>query len=127
MALLKTACGNAPADPGESKKSPPYEQTEAELAEIPETEEKTEKVEDSLGYTTTTGYVDPFYFICGLHTTEKYENDISHLSEEFSGEKARSVVEKVVGLVSSDGCLIGDGCKNAFKKSRSLFISHEFT
>jgi hypothetical protein len=83
--------------------------------------------QDSLGYTTTTVYVDPFYFSCGLHTTEKDENDIPHLAEEFSGEKAHSVVEKVVALVSMDGCLIGDGCNGAFKENRALFISHELT
>jgi hypothetical protein len=87
--------------------------------------------EDRLGYITYSIYVDPYYFSCGLHTTEKDENDIPFLSEEFSSEKAHSVLEKVVGLVTAEGCMIGNGSEqidpsyNVFKENRGLFTSHE--
>ena len=89
--------------------------------------------EDRLGYITYSIYVDPYFFSCGLHTTEKDEDDIPHLSPEFTGEKAHSVLEKVVAMVSEEGCLVGNGAEqidpsyNVFKENRALFTSHELT
>ena len=89
--------------------------------------------EDRLGYITYSIYVDPYFFSCGLHTTEKDENDIPFLSAEFGGEKAHSVVEKVVAFTSAEGSLVGNGAEqiepshNVFKEGRGLFTSHELT
>lgn len=89
--------------------------------------------EDRLGYITYSIYVDPYFFSCGLHTTEKDENDIPFLSPEFGSEKAHSVVEKVVAFTTSEGAMLGNGaeqidpCNNLFKEGRALFISHELT
>ncbi len=89
--------------------------------------------EDRLGYVTYGIYVDPYYFSCGLHYMEKDENDIPVLSESFSGERSQSVVEKVVSLVQTDGCMLAYGTtelaaavSGAFKEGRALFISQEF-
>ncbi len=89
--------------------------------------------EDRLGYITYSIYVDPYFFSCGLHTTEKDENDIPFLSPEFGSEKAHSVVEKVVAFTTSEGAMVGNGAEqidpsnNLFKEGRALFISHELT
>ena len=89
--------------------------------------------EDRLGYITYSIYVDPFFFSCGLRTTEKDEDDIPYLSPLFSGEKAHTVLEKVVAMVDGEGCLVGDGSPQiepsyaVFKEGRGLFCSHELT
>ena len=89
--------------------------------------------EDRLGYITYAIYVDPFFFSCGLRTTEKDENDIPYLSPLFSGEKAHTVLEKVVEMVNKEGCLVGNGAEQidpsyaVFKEGRGLFCSHELT
>ncbi|MBO7405256.1 MAG: hypothetical protein J6V24_09880 [Clostridia bacterium] len=89
--------------------------------------------EDRLGYITYSIFVDPFFFSCGLRTTEKDEDDIPYLSPLFSGEKAHTVLEKVVEMVDGEGCLVGDGAPQMepsavmFQESRALFISHELT
>ncbi len=89
--------------------------------------------EDRLGYITYAIYVDPYFFSCGLHTTEKDENDIPFLSPEFGSEKAHSVVEKVVAFTTAEGSIVGNGSEqidpsnNVFKEGRALFTSHEFT
>lgn len=89
--------------------------------------------EDRLGYITYAIYVDPFFFSCGLRTTEKDEDDIPTLSPLFSGEKAHTVLEKVVAMVNEEGCLVGNGAEQidpsyaVFKEGRGLFCSHELT
>ncbi len=89
--------------------------------------------EDRLGYITYSIYVDPYFFSCGLRTTEKDENDIPHLSPLFSGEKAHSVLEKVVAMVSEEACMVANGAEQiepsyaVFRESRALFTSHELT
>ena len=89
--------------------------------------------EDRLGYITYSIYVDPYFFSCGLHTTEKDENDIPTMSPEFGGEKAHALVEKLVAFVSSEGAMVGNGAEqidpsnNVFKEGRGLFASHELT
>lgn len=89
--------------------------------------------EDRLGYITYSIYVDPYFFSCGLHTTEKDENDIPFLSAEFGGEKAHSIVEKVVAFTTAEGSMVGNGSEqidpsyNVFKEGRGLFTSHELT
>ena len=89
--------------------------------------------EDRLGYITYAIYVDPFFFSCGLRTTEKAEDDIPTLSPLFSGEKAHTVLEKVVAMVNEEGCLVGNGAEQidpsyaVFKEGRGLFCSHELT
>ena len=89
--------------------------------------------EDRLGYITYSIYVDPYFFSCGLHTTEKDENDIPFLSAEFGGEKAHSIVEKVVAFTTAEGSMVGNGAEqidpsyNVFKEGRGLFTSHELT
>ncbi|MBQ3636944.1 MAG: hypothetical protein II953_01150 [Clostridia bacterium] len=88
---------------------------------------------DRLGYITYSIFVDPFFFSCGLRTTEKDENDIPYLSPLFSGEKAHTVLEKVVEMVNREGCLVGNGAEqiepsySVFKEGRGLFCSHELT
>ena len=89
--------------------------------------------DDQFGYITYSIFVDSFFFSCGLCTTDKDENDIPHLSPLFSGEKAHSVVEKVVAFVSEQDCLVGNGAEQiepsygAFKEGRALFTGHELT
>ena len=89
--------------------------------------------EDRLGYITYAIFVDPYFFSCGLRTTEKDENDIPFLSPDFSSEKAHSVLEKVVAMTSDETNLLGNGAEqmilsnDVFKEGRALFISHEFT
>lgn len=89
--------------------------------------------EDRLGYITYSIYVDPFFFSSGLHTTEKDENDIPYVSADFGGEKAHSLVEKLVAFVSAEGSLVGNGADqidpsyNVFKEGRALFTSHELS
>lgn len=89
--------------------------------------------EDRLGYITYSIYVDPYFFSAGLHTTEKDENDIPYMSAEFGGEKAHSLVEKLVGFVSSEGAMVANGADqidpsyNVFKEGRALFTSHELS
>lgn len=89
--------------------------------------------EDRLGYITYAIFVDPYFFSCGLRTTEKDEGDIPFLSPDFSSEKAHSVLEKVVALTSDETNLLGNGSEqmllsnDVFKEGRALFISHEFT
>jgi len=88
---------------------------------------------DRLGYITYSIFVDPFFFSCGLRTTEKDENDIPYLSPLFSGEKAHTVLEKVVEMVNREGCLVGNGAEqiepsySVFREGRGLFCSHELT
>lgn len=84
---------------------------------------------DRFGFMTSTLHLDPFYFSCGLKTTELDESGQLVMSPDFCGEKNQAVVEMLANAVHiSNDCFInstssGVPATTAMAEDRVLFIA----
>lgn len=84
---------------------------------------------DRFGFMTSTLHLDPFYFSCGLKTTELDAEGKLIMSPDFGGEKNQAVVEKLANAVHNtndsfiNSTSSGVPATTAMSEERVLFIA----
>lgn len=89
------------------------------------------KVDDDLfGLETYAVYVDPYFYSCGLRTTELDDNGVPQISPLFGSDKTQALLEKLVNaFYSTNDCVISkyDSKEqwNYFRQNRFMFSARE--
>ena len=89
------------------------------------------KVDDDMfGLETYAVYVDPYFYSCGLRTTELDDNGVPQISPMFGSEKTQALIEKLVNaFFATNDCVISEYSDKEtykyFEQNRFLFSARE--